>query len=52
MTDETGAPLRYSVVVPVYNEAETIGPFCSRALQELPEGYELLICYDFAADDT
>lgn len=43
---------RCSVVVPVFNEAENIGPFCARARDELPPGYELLICYDFDGDDT
>jgi glycosyltransferase involved in cell wall biosynthesis len=43
---------RYSVVVPVYNEAENIGGFCRRAIAELPSGYELLICYDEDGDNT
>jgi hypothetical protein len=37
--------------VPVYNEGGNIAAFC-RALARAPEGYELLICYDFAGDDT
>jgi len=45
-------PLRYSVVVPVYNEAANIAAFCRKALAELPVGYELLICYDFDQDNT
>jgi len=45
-------PLRYSVVVPVYNEAANIGPFCRKARKSLPERYELLICYDFEEDNT
>lgn len=44
--------LRYSVVVPVFNEAAVIGEFCRKAVAELPPGYELLICYDFAGDST
>lgn len=48
---ETEAP-RYSVVVPVFNEAENIGAFCQQARAALPPGYELLICYDFDADST
>jgi glycosyltransferase involved in cell wall biosynthesis len=44
--------LRYSVVVPVFNEAENIGPFCRQAKQMLPAGYELLVCYDFDEDNT
>ena len=48
MSDE----LRYSVVVPVFNEAENIGAFCRQAKAELPPGYELLVVYDFPADNT
>ena len=44
--------LRYSVVVPVFNEAGNIGEFCRRARQQLPPGYELLVCYDQPEDDT
>ena len=44
--------LDYSLVVPVFNEAENIGPFCRRAAAELPDGYELLIVYDFDEDNT
>lgn len=44
--------LRYSVVVPVFHEAESIGPFCRAAVAELPPGYELLVCYDIPQDDT
>jgi len=47
-----GARPRYSVVVPVFNEAANIGAFCRKALSMLPGGYELLICYDFDEDDT
>jgi glycosyltransferase involved in cell wall biosynthesis len=53
MTTATAAPpFRYSVVVPVYNEAAVIGEFCRRARADLPPGYELLVCYDFAGDAT
>lgn len=45
-------PFRYSVVVPVFNEAAVIGEYCARAKAELPPGYELLICYDFDGDNT
>lgn len=45
-------PPRYSVVVPVFNEAENIAAFCRRCLAELLPGYELLLCYDFAEDTT
>ncbi|MBI1853771.1 MAG: glycosyltransferase [Planctomycetes bacterium] len=43
---------RYSVVVPVFNEAANIGRFCRAAREALPRGYELLVCYDFPADTT
>ena len=45
-------PLRYSVVVPVFNEAANIGPFCRAVISELPAGFELLVCYDIPEDDT
>jgi dolichol-phosphate mannosyltransferase len=44
--------LRYSVVVPVFNEAENIGVLCRRCRAELPPDGEVLICYDFADDNT
>ena len=43
---------RYSVVVPVFHEAENIGPFCRAVRASFPPGYELLICYDMADDRT
>ena len=43
---------RYSVVVPVFHEAENIGPFCRQARELLPPGYELLVCYDMPEDST
>jgi dolichol-phosphate mannosyltransferase len=43
---------RYSVVVPVYNEAGNVAEFCRKARAELPGPYELLICYDFDEDNT
>jgi dolichol-phosphate mannosyltransferase len=46
------APLRYSVVVPVFHEAENIGPFCRAVRESFPPGYELLVCYDTADDRT
>jgi glycosyltransferase involved in cell wall biosynthesis len=46
-----GVP-RYSVVVPVYDEAANIGPFCRRAMAELPPDFELLVCYDREGDST
>jgi dolichol-phosphate mannosyltransferase len=49
MTGECG---RYTLVVPVYNEAENISAFCRKAIRELPPGYEILICHDFEGDNT
>jgi len=46
-----GGVLRYSIVVPVFNEAEVIGMFCKSALA-LPPGFELLVCYDREGDTT
>jgi len=43
---------RYSVVVPVFNEAAVIGQFCAKATAELPAGFELLICHDMPEDTT
>jgi glycosyltransferase involved in cell wall biosynthesis len=43
--------LRYSLVVPVFNEAANIGAFCRRAAT-LPSPFELLVCYDFEGDNT
>jgi glycosyltransferase involved in cell wall biosynthesis len=44
--------LRYSIVVPVYNEGANIGTFCRRVRAELPPHHEVLVCYDFEGDDT
>jgi dolichol-phosphate mannosyltransferase len=44
--------LRYSVVVPVFHEAENIGPFCRAVRAAFPPGYELLVCYDMEEDRT
>jgi glycosyltransferase involved in cell wall biosynthesis len=49
--DRSGVP-RYSIVVPVHNEAGNIGAFCRTAVAVLPADYELLICYDEDGDDT
>jgi glycosyltransferase involved in cell wall biosynthesis len=43
---------RYSVVVPVFHEAENIGPFCRAVRDAFPPGYELLVCYDMPGDRT
>ncbi len=48
----TAAVPRYSVVVPVFNEHESIGPFCRAVRDAFPEGYELLVCYDMPEDTT
>jgi dolichol-phosphate mannosyltransferase len=45
-------PLRYSIVLPVFNEADNIGAFCRKARAELPPDYELLVCYDMDGDTT
>lgn len=50
--DSAADRLRYSIVVPVYHEAATIGDFCRQARDRLPPGYELLICYDVPDDST
>jgi dolichol-phosphate mannosyltransferase len=46
------APLRYSVVMPVFNEAENIGPLCRAVRESFPPGFELLVCYDMEEDRT
>jgi glycosyltransferase involved in cell wall biosynthesis len=43
---------RYSVVVPVFNEADNIGLFCRKARADLHGDFELLVCYDFEGDNT
>lgn len=50
--DGASARLRYSIVVPVYNEGANIGTFCRRVRTELPPHHEVLVCYDFEGDDT
>lgn len=52
MTTGATEQLRYSVVLPVFNEAENIGAFCLKARDELPGGFELLVSYDFDEDTT
>jgi glycosyltransferase involved in cell wall biosynthesis len=44
--------LRYSIVVPVYNEGKNIAAYCRAVREQAPAGYELLICHDFPEDDT
>ncbi|HXI58237.1 MAG TPA: glycosyltransferase [Polyangia bacterium] len=44
--------LRFSLVVPVFNEGANIGAYCRAARQHLSGPYELLIVYDFPEDDT
>ena len=45
-------PLRYSIVLPVFNEAENIATLCKQVREQLPPGYELLVCYDMDEDTT
>jgi len=49
MTNET---LRYSIVLPVFNEADNIRASCKKVRDELPSGNELLVCYDMEEDTT
>lgn len=42
----------FSVVVPVYNEGENIGPLLRGLDAQVHGDYEILICYDFAGDST
>ena len=48
----SASTFRYSIVLPVFNEADNIGSWCRKARAELPSGYELLVCYDFDGDST
>jgi dolichol-phosphate mannosyltransferase len=48
----SAAAPRYSVVVPVFHEAATIGAFCRAVREAFPPGYELLVCYDLPTDTT
>lgn len=51
MSGEPTAP-RYSVVVPVRDEAGTIGHFLRALRDALPPGHEVLICHDDDRDST
>ena len=51
-TSADGASLRFSLVVPVFNEGANIGAYCRAARAQLGEGYELIVAYDFDEDDT
>ena len=42
----------YSLVVPVYHEAATIGAFCRETRARLPAGGEVLVCHDTPDDPT
>lgn len=44
--------LRYSIVLPVFNEADNIHTLCKKVRDELPSGHELLVCYDMEEDTT
>ncbi|MBM83354.1 MAG: glycosyl transferase family 2 [Planctomycetaceae bacterium] len=50
--DNSTSQLRYSVVVPVYNEDVNITPFCEAAKSQLNDDFEMLVCYDFDEDKT
>ena len=52
MSEHHAQSLRYSIVVPVFNEANNIDVFCRRARAELRPGYELILCYDREDDST
>ena len=54
-TGASGQDLVLSVVVPIYNEADNIGPFLQRlerALDGLEGGYEVICVDDGSTDDT
>ena len=38
--------------MPVFNEGANIGAFCRCAVETFGNESELLVCYDFEADDT
>ncbi|MGE3809763.1 MAG: glycosyltransferase, partial [Gemmataceae bacterium] len=48
---EAAAPC-ISIVVPVFNEAENIGPYLTDLEAALAEPHETLIVYDFPEDTT
>lgn len=52
MNNQSNGPLRYSIVLPVFNEGANIAAYCGQAKAALPPGYELLVCHDFDGDDT
>ena len=51
MSNGSGPP-EWSLVVPVFHEADTIGAFCRAARAALPPGGEVLLCYDVPDDPT
>ena len=51
MTDTLGLP-ELSVVVPVYNEPDNIGPTLRRITADVQTPHEILVVYDFDADTT
>ncbi len=51
MSQGSGRP-DWSLVVPVFHEADTIGAFCRAARACLPPGGEVLLCYDVPDDPT
>ena len=50
MSDRPGPEL--SIVIPVYNEPENIGPTLRRITSEVHTPHEILVVYDFDADTT
>ncbi len=52
MAPETAGRRSLVVVVPVYNEGENLREWYAQARPHLPDGYEILVVYDFDGDDT
>ncbi|HXX69148.1 MAG TPA: glycosyltransferase [Polyangiaceae bacterium] len=50
--DPTAEALRFSIVVPVFNEGANIGAYCRELCRWAQPPYELLVVYDFDEDDT
>lgn len=48
----TTTPLRYSLVIPVWNEGAHAAELCRALRSACPPGYETLVVYDVADDDT
>jgi glycosyltransferase involved in cell wall biosynthesis len=52
MSAGAGAPPELSIVIPVYNEPENIGPTLERIRDQVQTPHEVLVVYDFDADTT